>query len=119
MVQHQVHQKFKVFTGGSIKELSDRVRAYTASGSVAAKSIGIEFLEQGKQLLLSLGYATGQPGYPVTLRETTAGPLPENDEAGTLGRALEKAAVGAGDVICHELYVDAESVVHMVFMVRN
>ena len=117
-VQQQVHHKFRVFVGSSIGDVADKVRAFTADSSVAAKSIGIEYVEQTDQFLLSLGYAPGQEGYPVTVTEAIAGPLPQNDEADELCASLERAAANAGDVICHELYVDADAVVHMVFMAR-
>ena len=117
-VSNQVHSKFHVFVGATIGEVSDKVRDYTAAGSVAAKSIGVEFVEQTNQFLLSLGYAEGQEGYAVTLTEEIAGPLPTEETAAELEAALERASDAAGDVICHELYVDADSVVHMVFMAR-
>ena len=81
-------------------------------------SIGIEYVEQTDQFLLSLGYAPDQAGYSVSITEASAGPLPQDETASELGDALERAAAGAGEVICHELYVDADSVVHMVFMAR-
>ncbi len=91
---------------------------FAKDGSIAAKSIGIEFVESTNQYLLSIGFASGQPGYAIKVTEAVAGPLPQNDEAGELCAALESAAAKAGEVICHELYVDAESVVHMVFMAQ-
>lgn len=115
-VQSQVHAKFKVFLGSSIEEVTEAVRTFTADGSVAAKSIGIEYVEGSAQFLLSLGYAEEQGGYPVTLTDTVAGSLEGDDVAGTLAQALEEAAAGAGEVICHELYVDKSNTVHMVFM---
>jgi len=117
-VEMQVHHKFEVFVGGSIEEVAEKVASFTQDGSVAAKSIGIEYVDQTAQFLLSLGYAPGQAGYPVKLIETVAGPLPVADSASELCNALESAAEAAGDVICHELYVDADAIVHMVFLAR-
>jgi hypothetical protein len=117
-VQTQIHDKFRVFVGKSISEVADKVSAFTKDGTIAAKSIGIEYVEQTDQYLLSLGYAPGQAGYPVTVTESVAGKLPTDETATELADALERAAAGAGEVICHELYVDADAVVHMVFMSR-
>jgi len=117
-VEKQVHDKFRVFMGSTISEVTDKVKAFTAGGSVAAKSIGIEYIEATNQFLLSLGYDPGQAGYAVTISEAVAGELPHDDTAAELCTALENAAAEAGDVICHELFVDAQSIVHMVFMTR-
>ena len=117
-VLNQVHNKFQVFVGKSISEVADEVASFTEGGTIAAKSIGIEFVEHSGQFLLSLGYAEGQEGYSVSLTEEVAGTLPTDETASGLAAALEAAAEKAGDVICHELYVDADSVVHMVFLSR-
>ena len=117
-IQHQVHSKFKVFVGKTLAEVGEKVQAFTQDGSIAAKSIGVEYIEGADSFLLSLGYAEGQPGYPVALTESVAGELPTNDEAEELCAALESAADGLSEVICHELYVDADSIVHLVFMTK-
>jgi hypothetical protein len=115
-VQHQVHNKFKVFVGKSLAEIGEKVSAFTKDGNVAAKSIGVDFIEHADEFLVSLGYAEGQGGYPVKITSVVAGALPKGSHAEELEKKLESAAAGAGEVICHELYVDGDSVAHLVFM---
>ena len=118
-VQHQVHDKFKVFFGKSISDINSQLQSATSDGSVAAKSIGVEFMEARNQFLVSVGYAEGQAGYAVTLVDTVVGPLPEfNDAPDQLCASLEEIAEQNGDVICHELYVDIAEVVHLVLMTK-
>ena len=118
-IQHQIHDKFKVFFGKSIANLDTQIRDSTADGSIAAKSLGIEFMEMRNQFIASLGYADGQAGYAVGLVETVVGPIPEfNDAPDQLCASLEALAEEYGDVICHELYVDNAEVVHLVLMTK-
>ncbi len=114
-ITHQVHTRFKAFLSPSFKDAAEAVRSFTASGSIAAKSIGVEFIDSSESLLISLGYAEGQPGYAVELKERAAGSVsaPEHLES-----ALEAAADEVGDVICHELFVDSAGGVHLVLMVK-
>ena len=115
--QHQVHDKFKVFFGKSITDINSQLQSATADGTIAAKSIGVEFMEARNQFLVSIGYAEGQPGYSVTLTDTVVGPLPEfNDGPDQLCSSLEAIAEENGEVLCHELYVDNAEVVHLVLM---
>ena len=118
-VQLQVHDKFKVFFGKSISDINSQLQSITADSSIAAKSIGVEFMEARNQFLVSVGYAEGQPGYPVTLTDTLVGPLPEfSDGPDQLCSSLEAIADESGDVICNELYVDNAEVVHLVLMTK-
>ncbi len=117
-VQAQIHEKFKVFVGSSISDVAEKVSGFTSDGTIAAKSIGIEFVEASGVFLLSLGYAEGQAGYAVTLTESVVGNLPVDDAATELCAALEAAAAKAGEVLCHELYVDEQGIIHIVFMAK-
>ena len=58
-----------------------------ASGA-AAKSIGVEYLEGSRQLLLTVGYRKDEPGYPISLRSVPLGRINELDEAGRAALAL-------------------------------
>ena len=118
--QHQVHDKFKIFFGKSISDISAQIQSATADSSIAPKSIGVEFMESRKQFLVSVGYAEGQAGYPVSLIDTVVGPIPEfNDAPDQLCSSLEAIAEENGDVLCHELYVDNDEVVHLVLMTKS
>ena len=122
-VKGQVHEAFKLFAGkldggGHITELAKQVTAWAASGKVAPKSIGIEFVESTKQVIFSVGYRSDEPGYGVTIASTKIGKVSALDaaELGRLERALTEAAATASDVICHELYVSDANELYMVTM---
>jgi hypothetical protein len=105
-IEHQVHETFKVLVGPDISSLDSQVRAFTAGGGVAAKSIGIGHAEGG-ELFLSLGYRTDVPGYAVKLTSKEIGSFDHSSASGiaALEGALNAVAGSADDVICHELYV--------------
>ena len=122
-VKAQVHDLFKLFVGtldagGHIKDLAKQVADWASSGKVAPKSIGIEFIESSKQVILSVGYRDDEPGYGVTLASNKIGKLAELDryELEKLERALALAAGNQPNVICHELYVNAKNELYMVTM---
>ena len=119
-IQQQVHDKFKVFVGGSVDEIGAQVEAFTASATVSAKSIGVEYLEGKGKLVLSLGYCDDAEGYAAKLLSRSAGTLDldQPDSIATLESTLSEAAEAAGDVICHELYVTDAGEVHAVFLAK-
>ena len=68
----QVHTNFKVFVGElgpdrSIGDLANKVAAFAKSEGVAAKSIGVEYLESMKKVVVTLGYRTDEKPYPIRL----------------------------------------------------
>jgi hypothetical protein len=110
MIKAQVHGKFKVFIPESAipqdtaqRRLSGMVEAFTRDGKVAAKSVGIEYLESQKQLVLSLGYRDDEPGYPCKLHFVPIGKPRLFPDA--IEKAMEKAAESVANVICHEFFV--------------
>ncbi|HLK16400.1 MAG TPA: hypothetical protein VKT78_16455 [Fimbriimonadaceae bacterium] len=111
-VQHQVHEQFKVFAGPDIASIDSQIRAFTANGGVAAKSIGIGHVEGGDTLVVSLGYRTDVPGYPVKLTTKQVGAFDHGSPASiaALEGALNVHAGGEDDVICHELFISGGSV---------
>jgi hypothetical protein len=118
-VQHQVHDKFKVYLGKTISDINSTIQADTADGCIAAKSIGVEYMEARNQFLVSVGYAEGQAGYKVGITDNVVGPLPEfNDAPDQLCSSMEAIVAEFSDVICHELFVDNDEVVHLVLMLK-
>jgi len=116
-IQEQVHEKFKVFVGSSVDELNDQISAFTTGGHVAAKSIGVEYLESAGKLVLSLGYQDGN-GYRSHLTWQSVGAFDPGSSASCdqLADALTKAAGSAGNVICHELFVTGSGEATAVFL---
>jgi hypothetical protein len=111
-IKQQVHEKFKVFVGGDIADVDAQLRAFTAGGRVASKSIGIEYIEGSSKLLLSLGYRQDEVGYAVKLASKSLGSFDPASSASiaALETALDATAAANDDVICHELYVAGGSV---------
>jgi hypothetical protein len=108
MIKHQVHSKFKVFISDAesedaVEQLFRQADVFTKDNSVAPKSIGVEYLEGQKRLILSIGYRDDEPGYPVNLKSVLLGKLAMNSS--TIEAALEKAADETDNVICHEFFV--------------
>ncbi|HZS48674.1 MAG TPA: hypothetical protein VFC63_26620 [Blastocatellia bacterium] len=121
-IQEQVHAKFKVFVGEpgtdhSLGSLANQVAQFVVENKVAAKSIGIEYLESSKRLIISLGYRDDEPSYPVELSSVSLGKI---DISGNDFSALEKAMSDASqqhsNIICHELYVTESNEMLVVFM---
>ena len=106
-IKQQVHEKFKVFVGSDVADVDTQLRAFTAGGRVASKSIGIEYIEGSNRLLLSLGYRPDEMGYAVKLESRKLGSFDPNSSASisALEASLDAAAAANDDVICHELYV--------------
>jgi hypothetical protein len=125
-VGHQVHSKFKLFAGslspdGSIGALAKEVEAFAKTARAASKSIGIEYVEHTKQVLLSLGYRDDEPGYEITLHSVSLGKL-AGTSADELAKAEEKMGEAADKVeklICHELLVTDTNELIMVFMAHG
>lgn len=122
-VTDQAHKKFKLFTGplhtdGTIGPLADEVAKFVRDAKIAPKSIGVEYVEAAKKLVLSLGYRDDEPGYPVKLHSVRVGKFDQLDAAGlsNLEQTLGKASAGLPNVICHELYITKDHDFFMVFM---
>ncbi|HEX4418685.1 MAG TPA: hypothetical protein VH165_12330 [Kofleriaceae bacterium] len=125
-IADQVHTKFKLFTGsldsaGHIGGLADQIAAWAKTAKVAPKSIGIEFLEKSKQLILSVGYRDDEPAYGIKLASVQVGPLGKLDAAdlGKLETAMGEAAALTQQLICHELYVTDDDVLFVVTMAHD
>lgn len=122
----QVHSHFKVFVGALAEDrtpgpLAAEVAAWAKASGVAAKSIGVEYLEGAGKLLLTVGYRDDEPGYPVALRSVSLGRIEGLDEAGRAALEQRMAAASArlSSILCHELYVTADHEVIMTFLVQE
>ncbi len=122
-IADQVHDKFKLFTGsldadGNMTALARTVAAWAKDAKVAAKSIGVEFVEGNKKMILSIGYRDDEPGYGITLASSRVGRLAKLDapELAQLEQAMSAAAANIKNVICHELYVTDANELFVVTM---
>ena len=117
----QVHKKFKLFVGATQEDqglgsLGDQVEEFAKDK--AAKSIGVEFLEAAKKLVITLGYRDDEPAYPVTIRAENLGKL-SIDNLSDVENKISQASQSAGDVICHEIYVTDNDDFMMVFLAKK
>ena len=125
MALKQIHNKFKIFSGPlaadkTIGDLADQITGFVAEHKVAAKSIGVEYLESAKKLIISLGYREGDDAYPIKVHTVSLGKI-DGLATGDMSR-LEEAMTAACDkidnIICHELYITDDGDFLVVFMSR-
>lgn len=121
-VTNQVHDKFKVFVGKlaadkTLGKLADEVASFASANRVAAKSIGVEYLESLQSLVVTLGYSEGGEHYPIRLQCTPMGKIDVlGQDFAVLEEAMAAASAKQQGIICHELYLTAEGDFFMVFM---
>jgi hypothetical protein len=125
MALTQVHNKFKIFTGAlaadkTIGDLADQIAAFVADRKVAAKSIGVEYLESAKKLIITLGYSEGGESYPVKVTTVSLGQIGglETGDVSRLETAMTDACTKIDGIICHELYITDDGDFLVVFMGR-
>jgi hypothetical protein len=125
MIKGQIHSKFKVFIpeagisdDEAMRRLGSMVEGWVRASKAAVKSVGIEYIESKKQVVLSLGYRDDEPCYPVKLTSVPLGKLDLHPDA--VATAMEKAAASVesagGSVICHEFFVDGDGAFVMVLL---
>ncbi len=120
----QVHSKFKVFVGNptadhSIGDLGKQIEAFVSDSKVAAKSIGIEYLESTQRLIMTLGYTDNQPHTPIKVDCVSLGKVDIAHDTIALERKMSEVADQHQNLICHELYITEENEFFMVFMAER
>ena len=111
----QVHGKFKVFVGSALGGLIDQIEAFTKDSKVAAKSLGVEYLESKSRLVLSIGYRDDEAGYSAKITSKSLGKL-NVENPNEIEAAMESAASDVQNVICHEFYVTEQGEFVMVLL---
>ena len=119
----QVHDQFKLFTGvlqpdRTLGPLAKEIADFVATNKVAAKSLGMEYLESAKRLVISLGYHTAEPWYPVAITCVGLGKAADltGKSLGALEQALAAASAKVPNIICHDLYITDDKEFLVVFM---
>jgi hypothetical protein len=115
----QSHEKFKIFRGPSVKGQFDalfaQLEAFANQPNHSAKSIGVEYLESNKELIITLGYTDVQgQGNNVKLEVKKIGALSQSNEA--LESSIQSTAHALKNVICHALYITENDDMNMIFM---
>jgi len=118
----QVHGKFKFFLldfkNGKLSKADQKAVTDFANGAgVLVKSIGIEYIESEKRVLLSLGYEGRRNAERVGIAISKIGKL----DAKKLEKSetkMAQLAAKAGQVICHELFIDDKKQLFAIFLKR-
>jgi len=111
------HSQFKVFNGSleSFDAIKGEIETFVAHHKISARSIGIEFIEHNKEILVSLGYSKGDHHAPISITPVNFGKVNLHDKA-DLEKKMTEAAEKQKNVICHELFVTDKDELLMVFM---
>jgi hypothetical protein len=121
MSSAQIHTKFKLFTGElsgtSLGALANTIENFANSPKVAAKSIGVEYLESEKKLVISLGYRDDEASYPIKLHVENLGHW-DGKNTETLETAMAQATDKLASILCHELFVTEKGDFCMVLMTK-
>ena len=126
-IEKQEHHHFKIFSGtlgenNSLGPLAEEVASFVEGQKVAAKSIGVEYLETAKRLIITLGYRKDEEFYPVQLTGVSLGKVEDlatRDDFSQLERAISEASKKVERIICHELYITEGHEFLMVFMTHK
>ena len=124
-IANQTHGKFKVFAGklgadNGLGELADQVSAFASDNKIAAKSIGVEYLESAESLIITLGYRDDEESYPIKLETVSLGQMSDlGQDFSALEQKMAEASETVENIICHELYVTDDKDFLMVFMTHQ
>lgn len=124
-IANQTHGKFKVFAGklgadNGLGELADQVSAFASDNKIAAKSIGVEYLESAESLIITLGYRDDEDPYPIKLETVSLGQMSDlGQDFSALEQKMAEASETVNNIICHELYVTDDKDFLMVFMTHG
>jgi hypothetical protein len=124
-IADQVHGKFKVFAGelqadNTIGPLADEVAKFVSDAKIAPKSIGVEYVESARRLIITLGYRDDEEGYPVNINCVSLGKIDAfGENFDSLEQAMTDASSQQSNIICHELYVTGDHDLLMIFMTHQ
>jgi hypothetical protein len=123
-IVNQEHGKFKVFAGkldenNGLGTLAEEVSTFADDNKVAAKSIGVEYLESAESLIITLGYREDELYYPIKLETVSLGKLDIGNDFSALEQKMSEASQSVNSIICHELFVTEEKDLLMVFMTHQ
>jgi hypothetical protein len=96
------------------------VAAFSNKSKIAAKSIGVAYLEPGKRRLITLGYRDDEEPNPVKLHTIHLGEVDMTaGDFHALEASMSKATSKHRNIICHELYVAGGDDFTMVLMTHE
>jgi hypothetical protein len=111
------HNQFKVFTGKleSINDIKKKIESFVSRNKVSARSIGIEFIEHTKEILISLGYSKEGKHSAISIDAVNLGKV-KLDDTKAIEKLMSAAAKKQKNVICHELCITDKNEFMMIFM---
>ncbi len=117
----QRHTRFKAFTGElaedkALGSITADIERFVREAKVSPKSIGVEYLEGARKIVMTLGYRDDQPAQDVRVSCVKLGKMDLVNDLAGLEQAMTRAAEAQGDVICHELYITEDGQFFMVFL---
>ena len=114
------HNQFKVFKGKleSINDIKGKIESFVIESKVSAKSIGIEFIEHTKEVLISLGYNNDDSSSVISIEVVNFGKIDLNNTE-SIERIMSETAQKQKNVICHELCITDKDEFMMIFMSAN
>lgn len=124
-ITNQTHGKFKVFAGklnenNELGELAKSISQFATDNKIAAKSIGVEYLESAESLIITLGYRTDEEHYAIKLETINLGKITNvEQDFSNLEKKMSEAAQTVENIICHELFVTEDKDFLMVFMTHQ
>jgi hypothetical protein len=125
-IADQVHTHFRVFAGKAqkvnpIAGVARKAEAWVAAEKISPKSIGVEYLEATREVILTIGYRRGATPYEISLVAQSLGVLADTKRAtiAALESQMQLAAAKLKNVICHELLVTEKREFIMVFMTHR
>lgn len=119
----QVHAKFKLFTKKftseqSLNDLFGEIEKWVKDSKVGPKSVGIEYLESSKTIIMSIGYADNE-SYSVKLKSNLIGKVDLISDFKSAEESMVKASSKFNNIICHELFITESGDFYMVFMTKE
>jgi hypothetical protein len=119
----QEHDKFKLFSAqyaanAGLDPLLREIEAWVKTTKIAPKSIGVEYLEGSRRLIMSIGYRDDE-SYPITLQQARMGKIDASNDFGKIEKEIAAFVSKLRNVICHELFVTETGDLNMVFMCKS
>ena len=118
----QEHTKFKLFTKEysseeHINQLLEEIEKWVSNEKIAPKSIGVEFLEKAKYIVMSIGYRDDED-YNVKLSCSHIDKIELNVDYSKIENKMSDAASKHKNIICHELFITDSNNFYMIFMTK-
>jgi hypothetical protein len=119
----QEHDKFKLFStqysaSTGLAPLLREIEAWVKTTKIAPKSVGVEYLEGSRRLIMSIGYRDDE-AYPITLQQAPMGRIDTSNDFTKIEKEIAAFVSKLKNIICHELFVTETGDLNMVFMCKG